>query len=47
MPGSNGLEAACLLRQEVPSAKILILSQHDPVSVTASGDPGRRAGVRG
>lgn len=30
MPGLNGLEAARLLRQQVPKAKILIMSQHDP-----------------
>lgn len=30
MPGLNGLEAARLLREQVPTAKILIMSQHDP-----------------
>jgi DNA-binding NarL/FixJ family response regulator len=30
MPGTNGLNAARLLRQRVPESKILILSQHDP-----------------
>ncbi|MFZ0864297.1 MAG: response regulator transcription factor [Candidatus Sulfotelmatobacter sp.] len=30
MPGLNGLEAARLLREKVPAAKILIMSQHDP-----------------
>ena len=30
MPGLNGLDAARLLREKVPSAKILIMSQHDP-----------------
>jgi DNA-binding NarL/FixJ family response regulator len=30
MPGLNGLDAARLLRAKVPSAKILIMSQHDP-----------------
>ena len=31
MPGLNGLDAARLLREKVPAAKILIMSQHDPV----------------
>jgi DNA-binding NarL/FixJ family response regulator len=31
MPGLNGLEVARLLRQEVPEAKILVMSQHDPI----------------
>ena len=31
MPGMNGLQVARLLRQQVPEAKILIISQHDPV----------------
>jgi two-component system, NarL family, response regulator NreC len=31
MPGLSGLEAARLLREKVPAAKILIMSQHDPV----------------
>jgi DNA-binding NarL/FixJ family response regulator len=31
MPGLNGLEVARLLRQEVPEAKILLMSQHDPI----------------
>jgi DNA-binding NarL/FixJ family response regulator len=31
MPGLNGLEVANLLRQEVPAAKILVISQHDPI----------------
>ena len=30
MPGLNGLDAARLLREKVPTAKILIMSQHDP-----------------
>jgi DNA-binding NarL/FixJ family response regulator len=30
MPGLNGLDAARLLREKVPSAKIVIMSQHDP-----------------
>jgi len=29
MPGANGLETARALRQELPQAKILIVSQHD------------------
>lgn len=33
MPRLNGLEAARLLRRLVPEAKILILSQHDPVQL--------------
>jgi two-component system, NarL family, response regulator NreC len=31
MPGVNGLEVSRLLRQQVAKAKILIMSQHDPV----------------
>jgi DNA-binding NarL/FixJ family response regulator len=31
MPGMNGLEVARLLRQELPEAKILVISQHDPM----------------
>jgi DNA-binding NarL/FixJ family response regulator len=31
MPGMNGLQVARLLRQQVPEAKILVISQHDPV----------------
>src|SRR5262245_34257916 len=30
MPRLNGLDAAALLRKEVPRAKIVILSQHQP-----------------
>ena len=30
MPGMNGLEAARLLRQELPATKIIVISQHDP-----------------
>src|ERR1700687_3221965 len=30
MPGMNGLEVARLLRQDLPEAKILVMSQHDP-----------------
>ena len=31
MPGMNGLEVARRLRKEVPQAKIIVMSQHDPV----------------
>ena len=31
MPGLNGLDVARLLRDKVPAAKILMMSQHDPV----------------
>jgi len=30
MPGLNGLEVARRLRQEVPQARIIVMSQHDP-----------------
>jgi DNA-binding NarL/FixJ family response regulator len=30
MPGLNGLEAARRVHEEVPAAKIIIMSQHDP-----------------
>ncbi|HET7893612.1 MAG TPA: response regulator transcription factor [Candidatus Sulfotelmatobacter sp.] len=41
MPGLNGLDAARLLREKVPSAKILIMSQHDPaVLLTRALDAG-------
>ena len=30
VPGMSGLEAARLLRQELPAAKIIVISQHDP-----------------
>jgi len=33
MPGTNGLQVARLLRQEVPEAKILVISQHDPIQL--------------
>ena len=33
MPVLNGLEAARLVRQEIPDAKILVMSQHDPVQL--------------
>jgi DNA-binding NarL/FixJ family response regulator len=43
MPRLNGLDAAALLRKEVPGAKIVILSQHQPalmkqVALTAGAD---------
>jgi DNA-binding NarL/FixJ family response regulator len=31
MPGISGLEAARVLQQTVPAAKILIMTQHDPI----------------
>src|SRR3984893_18140701 len=44
MPGMNGLEAARRLRDEVRQARILVISQHDPLqlllSVTAAGADG-------
>jgi DNA-binding NarL/FixJ family response regulator len=36
MPGQNGLEAARLLRQELPQLKIIIISQHDPIRLLSS-----------
>jgi DNA-binding NarL/FixJ family response regulator len=36
MPGISGLEATRLLRQELPNAKILVMSQHDPQRLSAS-----------
>lgn len=46
MPGLNGLDAARLLREKVPSAKILIMSQHDPaVLLTRAVDAGAHACV--
>lgn len=33
MPGQSGLQAARLIRQELPKAKILIMSQHDPIQL--------------
>jgi DNA-binding NarL/FixJ family response regulator len=33
MPGMNGLEATRLLRREVPKAKIVVISQHDPIQL--------------
>jgi len=43
MPGMNGLEVSRLLRQEVPQARILVISQHDPIQllprvIAAGGD---------
>jgi DNA-binding NarL/FixJ family response regulator len=32
----NGLEAARLLRQELPEAKILVISQHEPIHLLPS-----------
>ena len=31
MPGLNGLEVARRLSRELPAAKILVMSQHDPI----------------
>lgn len=36
MPGLSGLETARLLQQKVPTAKILIMTQHDPVAFLPS-----------
>jgi len=36
MPGQNGLEAARLLRQELPKLKIVIISQHDSIRLLPS-----------
>jgi DNA-binding NarL/FixJ family response regulator len=33
MPGLSGLEVSRLLRQQVPKAKIVIMSQHDPIQL--------------
>jgi DNA-binding NarL/FixJ family response regulator len=33
MPELNGLEAARILRQDLPEVKILIMSQHDPAQL--------------
>jgi DNA-binding NarL/FixJ family response regulator len=30
MPGSGGLQAARILRRELPKVKVVIMSQHDP-----------------
>jgi len=43
MPRLNGLDATALLRKQVPAAKIVILSQHQPalmkqVALTAGAD---------
>ncbi len=46
MPGLNGLDAARLLREKVPTAKILIMSQHDPEVLLARAlDAGAHACV--
>jgi two-component system, NarL family, response regulator NreC len=44
MPGLNGLEVARRLRQEVPRANILIMSQNDPVHLLPSA---MEAGAQG
>ena len=36
MPGMNGLEVARRLREEVRQAKILIMSQHNPLQLLSS-----------
>jgi DNA-binding NarL/FixJ family response regulator len=36
MPGMNGLEVARHLRQALPEAKILVVSQHDPIHMLPS-----------
>jgi DNA-binding NarL/FixJ family response regulator len=36
MPGLSGLETARLLQQKVSTAKILIMTQHDPVAFLSS-----------
>ena len=33
MPGLSGLEGSRLLRQQLPKAKIVIMSQHDPIQL--------------
>jgi two-component system response regulator NreC len=33
MPGANGLDVARILRCEMPTTKIVIMSQHDPIQV--------------
>jgi DNA-binding NarL/FixJ family response regulator len=35
MPGLNGLEVARRLRQELPQARIVVMSQYDPVHLLA------------
>lgn len=44
MPRLNGLEAARVIRKEVPHTQILILSQHDTEEMSATA---REAGARG
>jgi DNA-binding NarL/FixJ family response regulator len=36
MPGLSGLETTRLLQQKIPKAKILIMTQHDPIPYLAS-----------
>lgn len=36
MPGMSGLDVTRLLRQELPNAKILVMSQHDPQRLSTS-----------
>ena len=45
MPGMNGLEVARRLREEVRQAKILIISQHDPLQLLSSVNSRRRGGL--
>jgi DNA-binding NarL/FixJ family response regulator len=42
MPKQSGLEAARRIRQELPKAKIIIMSQHDPAQLLPSA---REAGA--
>src|SRR5215467_11908516 len=44
MPGMDGLHAARLIRENVPSTKILILSHHDPAQLLVDA---RRSGADG
>ena len=44
MPGMDGLHAARLIRESVPSTKILILSHHDPAQLLVDA---RRSGADG
>jgi two-component system, NarL family, nitrate/nitrite response regulator NarL len=44
MPGMDGLRAARLIRESVPSTKILILSHHDPTQLLVDA---RRSGADG
>jgi DNA-binding NarL/FixJ family response regulator len=47
MPGLRGLVASRLLLQQVPKAKIVIMSQQAPIHIVATRAGGRRARVRG